>query len=431
VVIGTTAAGAVTASGLAVITMVVLVGWIAAPHVGLGLPAVLRTAAALWLVGQHVGFTLHGTEPIGMLPLGLVLLPGALLWKAGHWVVRAGSVRELGHVGYAAVVLAAPYALMTAALAAVSRSGPISASVPQAAVCGFVLALAAGGLGAARALAPWPELVRLLPDRARAVVVGAVGALAVLALAGAVLAAAALAAHLREAAHLQASLGAGSVGTVLLVLLEIAYVPNAVVWAAAFAVGPGFAIGTGTVVAPTGLSLGPLPAFPMLAAVPPGVHESMPAWLAPVVLAVPYVAGIAGGWLLTRASPALGLEAAPLLGLASGVVGGCILGLLAAFSGGPLGSGRLAAVGPSGWQVAAVSALEVGLGAAVTAAGLSYLALRRARPGQAPGQGAPRPRTDVDSTHVRYINPWAGEVPRSRAAGRPGPSAVPDRHHLP
>jgi Family of unknown function (DUF6350) len=411
VVIGTIAAGVVTASGLAVITMVVLVGWIAAPHVGLGLPAVLRTAAALWLVGHHVGFTLHGTEPIGMLPLGLVLLPGALLWRAGRWVVRAGSVHELRHVGYAAMALAGPYALITAALAAASRSGPISASVPQAAVCGFLLALAAGGLGAARAVAPWPELVRLLPDRARAVVVGAVGALAVLAAAGALLAAAALAAHLREAIHLQAGLGAGLVGTVLLLLLEIAYVPNAVVWAAAFAVGPGFAIGTGTIVAPTGLSLGPLPAFPMLAAVPPGVHESVPAWLASAVLALPYVAGIAGGWLLTRASPALGLEAAPLLGLASGVVAGCVLGLLAAFSGGPLGAGRLAAVGPSGWQVAAVGALEVGLGAAVTAVGLSYLALRRARTGVTPGPSLLGLRADVDSAHVRYFDASAGEDP--------------------
>jgi hypothetical protein len=412
---------------------VVLIGWIAAPHGGLGLPAVLRTAAALWLVGHHVGFTLHRTEPIGMLPLGLVLLPGVLLWKAGRWVARLGSVRELSHVGYAAVALAGPYALMTAALAAASRSGPISASVPQAAGCGFLLALAAGGLGSARALAPWRDLVRLLPDRARAVVVGAVGALAVLVTAGALLVAAALAVHVREGAHLQASLDAGFVGTVLLLVLEIAYVPNAVVWAAAFAVGPGFAIGTGTVVAPTGLALGPLPAFPMLAAVPPGAHESMPVWLAPVVLAVPYLAGIVGGWLLLRASPVLGLEAAPLLGLASGVVAGCVLGLLAAFSGGPLGAGRLAAVGPSGWQVAAVSALEVGLGAAVTAAGLSYLALRRTRPGEAPAPDTlPRGvQADVDAAHVRYVDQWAGDEPASPRNGQPGPSMVPDPRLLP
>jgi hypothetical protein len=165
----------------------------------------------------------------------------------------------------------------------------------------------------------------------------------------------------------------------------------------------------------------------MLAAVPPGVHESMPAWLAPVVLALPYLAGIVGGWLLMRAFPALGLEAAPLLGLASGVVAGCVLGVLAAFSGGPLGAGRLAAVGPSGWQAGAVTALEVGLGAAVTAAGLSYLALRRARPGAAPASDRPLgPRADVDPAHVRYVNPWAGEVPPAPPAGPSGPSAVPD-----
>ena len=33
--------------------------------------------------------------------------------------------------------------------------------------CPFLLALTAGGLGGARALAPWPELAGLLPDRLR------------------------------------------------------------------------------------------------------------------------------------------------------------------------------------------------------------------------------------------------------------------------
>ena len=47
---------AAAAAGLAVLTLLVLVGWIAAPHAGLGLTGVLRTAAMLWLIGHHVGF---------------------------------------------------------------------------------------------------------------------------------------------------------------------------------------------------------------------------------------------------------------------------------------------------------------------------------------------------------------------------------------
>jgi hypothetical protein len=36
-------------TGLVILTPLVLVGWIAAPHAGLGLPGVLRTATGLWL----------------------------------------------------------------------------------------------------------------------------------------------------------------------------------------------------------------------------------------------------------------------------------------------------------------------------------------------------------------------------------------------
>ena len=55
-------------------------------------------------------------------------------------------------------------------------------------------------------------------------------------------------------------------------------------------------------------------------------------------------------------------------GFACGALTGCVLGVLAAFAGGPLGDGRLTAVGPSPWQVGLVATLEVGVAAAITAA---------------------------------------------------------------
>src|SRR6266487_4588497 len=95
-VTGAMAACAVMVTGLVILTPLVLVGWIAAPHAGLGLPGVLRTATGLWLAAHHVGFALEGARRIGMLPLGLVLIPGALLWRAGRWIVQIGraSCRE-------------------------------------------------------------------------------------------------------------------------------------------------------------------------------------------------------------------------------------------------------------------------------------------------------------------------------------------------
>ena len=435
VVIGAIAASMVTVTGLLILTPLVIAGWIAAPHSGLGLPGVVRTATSLWLAAHHVEFTLSGAGRIGMLPLGLVLLPGALLWRAGRWVVRVGELAKLSDVGYAALALATPYAALCGALALASRSRLASPSLLEAVIAGFLLAFCAGGLGGARALAPWPQLFRLIPPRPRSVVLGTAGALAVLCAGGALLAGGSLATHLSEYRAMDAALAPGLVGGALLVLAQLAYVPNAVGWAICYSLGPGFAFGTSTVVAPTGAALGPLPLFPMLAALPTGT-TGVPAPVSAGVLALPYAAGIVGGILVARAAPSPAVEVVPLWGFASGLATGCVIGVLAAFSGGPLGSGRLAAVGPSGWQAAVVAVLEVGVAAAV-AAGLAnwlrvrrdpVLAAERARR-LAPPRGRPpaSPNSVNDGGHRIYLDPWADAAGDRPAADRPspGPSTLP------
>src|SRR5215831_9752150 len=382
IVSGAIAASAVTVIGLGILTLLVLVGWIAAPHSGLGLPGVLRTATGLWLAAHHVGFTLKGTGRIGMLPLGLVLLPGALLWRAGRWIVRTGEVTKLPELGFSILALAAPYAALCGALALACSSPLATPSLPEAVIAGFLLALCAGGLGAARALAPWGRLARLLPPRSRSVVLGSAGALAVLAAGGAVLAGASLAMHMTEYRALNSSLAPGLVGGALLLLVQLAYVPNAVGWAVCYSLGPGFAFGTATVVAPTGAALGPLPIFPMLAALPAS-SNAVPGWASVAVLALPYAAGVLGG-----------------------------------ISGGPLGSERLAAVGPSGWQAAVVATLEVGVSAAIAAGIANWLRLRRdpvlaaARASRTAGDQNRFPESAgyaEDNAHRIYLNPWADQ----------------------
>jgi Family of unknown function (DUF6350) len=432
VVTGAIAACAVAGTGVALLTTLTAIGWITAPHAGLGngLPGVLRTAITLWLAAHHVAFTLHGAGQIGMLPLGLLVIPGALLWRAGRWVVRTGEVARLRHVGYAALALALPYALLSGALALAGRSSLAAPSLTQAVIGPFLAALVAGGLGGAHALAPWRRLAALLPDRSRSVTMGSLLTLGLLTATGAVLAGASLAVHLGQVRALTDSLSPGPAGSALLLLAELAYLPNAVVWAIAFALGPGFAFGAGTFVAPTGSALGAMPAFPMLAALPSG--GSVPAWLSLIVLAIPYLAAAAGGVLTVRIMPTPMLEAAPLWGFVSGAASGCVVGVLAAFAGGPLGTGRLAAVGPSGWQVGLVAVLEMGVTAAVAAGAANWFMLRhtaggwRSRPSaaDAPDEAGPAWRddrtddhhgpvlvdeTDDDGGHRIYLDPWAGD----------------------
>jgi hypothetical protein len=132
-----------------------------------------------------------------------------------------------------------------------------------------------------------------------------------------------------------------------------------------------------------------------------------------LVLAMPYLAGLFAGVVTVRITPTPVLEAAPLWGFAAGAAAGSLAGLAAAFSGGPLGDGRLAAVGPSGFQVGLVAILEVGVTAALSAAAANWLILRRAprgappAPSRLPGPALIDENDDADG-HRIYLNPWAG-----------------------
>ncbi|WP_344834184.1 cell division protein PerM [Actinocorallia longicatena] len=361
--------------GLVVLTTVTLVGWIAAPRTGLGegLPGVFRTAVNFWLVSHHAGFSVPSGR-VGLLPLGLILLPGGLLYRSGGWVIRAAESRYRQRVGVVQVslLLAAPYATFAVMLALIARTPALRPSPGEAFVACFSLAFVAGGLGAARALSASRgkvrsgvgALLRLLPDRPRSVVMGLLGAMAVLIASGALLIGSSLALHHREAGDVYALLAPGAVGGALLILVEIAYLPNAVIWGMAFAVGPGFSVGAGTSVSPTGVFLGALPSFPPLAALPqPGPAPL----LSLLALLAPFAAGAVGGTLVVRAMPSTVPEAAPLWGFVSGVATGGVMFVLAALSGGPLGGGRMATMGPSPWQIGLLTALEVGLAAACAA----------------------------------------------------------------
>jgi hypothetical protein len=195
--------------------------------------------------------------------------------------------------------------------------------------------------------------------------------------------------------------------------------------------------GSGTVVAPTGSALGAVPLFPMLAAIPSDAKPGGPSWVPVVVLALPYLACAFAGIVTVRIAPTPVIEAAPLWGFAAGAASGALAGLGAAFAGGPLGDGRLASVGPSGFQVGLVAVLELGITAALSAAAANWLILRRAQQryhAAAQAQGvqpdldpkSPKspmspesPETPVPpgqhdeaddaSGHRIYLNPWAAD----------------------
>jgi len=139
--------------------------------------------------------------------------------------------------------------------------------------------------------------------------------------------------------------------------------PNVVIWAASWLIGPGFALGTGSMVSPLATAVGPLPAVPVLGALPQG---DLP--FAFVGLLVPVIAGFLAGALVgSRVTARFATSSRTLLvvvtGASTGLVAGILLGLLAWASAGGVGPGRLAQVGPDPLLVGGFAALEIGVAA--------------------------------------------------------------------
>jgi hypothetical protein len=264
-----------------------------------------------------------------------------------------------------------------------------------------------------------------------------VASLALVTAAGALLSAASLALHLHAYQAAVNSLSPGTAGSVLLLLAGLAYLPNSIVWAVSYMLGPGFTFGVGTAVSPNGSALGAIPAFPMLAGLPVGSRAAFPMWLGFLILVTPYVAGVLAGLMTVRIAPTPFLEAAPLWGMLTGSLSGLVIGVLAKFSGGPLGAGHLGSVGPAGAEVGVVAVLEIGVTAALVAGAANWLLLRHhvkrlaqagegvagARADSQPvtvGAGAAGTRVsgplpaviderDDAGGHRIYIDPWASE----------------------
>ncbi|WP_245667413.1 cell division protein PerM [Actinomadura macra] len=436
--------------GLAVLTTVTLIGWIAAPKTALGhgMSGVFRTAVNFWLVSHHAGFsTSHGR--VGLLPLGLLVLPGALLYRGGGWMIRGLGLpaRPRVAVMHVAAALSVPYAALNGMLALAASSSAVRPSAWQALIACFLVAVIAGGLGAARAVVAAQvaaeakgerlrsglgALLRLLPDRPRSLVIGVAGSLAVLLASGALLVGGSLAMNMPDADGLYDILAPGIVGGVLLLVVELAFLPNAVIWGMAYAIGPGFSVGGGTSVSATGVFLDTVPAFPPLAALPePGPAPA----ISLLALAAPFVAGGVGGVLTIRSLPSPAYEGAPLWGFLSGALTGAVVALLAALSGGPLGGGRMATVGPSAWQIGLMAALEVGISAAIAAWAANWMILRRppdepSRPAKerkvrrrAKSETAGRAAKRTAGRAARKARP---EAPAAPAAMMPMAAPVPD-----
>jgi len=361
VLAGVTAAGWAAGVGLIAITALVLIAWSGDGRSGSSAAAALRIAADVWLLANGTPLHVDGST-FGLLPLGLAALPAYLLTRAGASLARTVGVSEAGEAARATAALAAAYAVLAVVVTGPATTTHVRPAPLWAFVAATLLAGAFGGIGVLRGAGLCPAAWAALPERLRLAVHGGALAVAVVLTGGAVLAGGALAVSAGEAGTVLGALRTGVVATVALLVVSLAYLPNAILWAAGFVIGPGFAIGSGTTVSSFDVRLRPVPALPLLAALPSAPHS----WLM-VQLLLPVAGGLLAGAVVGRRQVEVALGR--LLGTAasSGLAAGLLMGLLCLVAGGPVGGGQLAAVGPSAWRVALVFAGEVGLPAMAAA----------------------------------------------------------------
>lgn len=140
---------------------------------------------------------------------------------------------------------------------------------------------------------------------------------------------------------------------ILLWGFQLCYLPTMVLWALAYIVGAGFSLGAGTSFSATNVASAPLPAVPLLGALPQP-HVSVP-WVIPLIVIIIFAAG----WRKAMAFPTLS-EAGATGGLQVAFVF-VIFALLGALASGSIGPERMQVLGPEPPRLALAGALVVGL----------------------------------------------------------------------
>lgn len=412
--------GAVAAGlGLGAYAVVVMALWIGSPYPDSGPGGATGTAVSLWLLGHGVGLTRADTltgvpAPLGLTPLLLALLPFWLVRRAARDAAEP-ETPQAPEIPARTVVwgVTGGYTAVGALAALYATGGELRPTLREAAWHLPLLALAAAltGLRSVRgrgADAPSPAGPDGGSGGVRAALAGRRGATAcraglaaalTLAGGGAVLVGVSLTLHRDPARASYLMLTDVWSGRLAVLLLALALLPNAVIWGAAYALGTGFQVGTGTLVTPLAATSGPaLPPFPLLAAVPPDGAGTPLTW---ACAAIPVVAGITAGWFTGRAaapdrSSGTDTEGAPPPWSASvtaataalaALVAGLVCAVAARAAGGPLGTGRLAELGPVWWAAGGAALAWTLLLGVPTALALRAWRLRARKPREAGAGG--------------------------------------------
>lgn len=361
--------------GLAVCASVALTGWFLADAGAHGdtLDAV-RVGADVWLAGHGSHLVVAGS-PVGIVPLVVTMVAVLAAFRGGRWATGRAGTQDDAVLAGAVAAFAGTYVVVAVVTCLLAGRPGAEPSLGRAVLGALAVGVLAGGAGVAgRRLRSW---IAAAPQWVSDIALGAVaGALCLLA-AGAVLVGVALLVSFNEAATVMSGLHLG-VGEALSYTVVMAlFAPNAALLGSAYLLGPGFAFGVGTTISPTAVSLGAVPAFPMLAALPP--DGPTPTWTRAVLIVPVLAAGLGAGLVVRRHAP-VAHDLAALRGAAAGFGAGVLATLLVALAGGPLGTGRMAEVGAPVTEVLVFASGLMGAGGLLGALLANWWQRRHADP---------------------------------------------------
>lgn len=435
-------------TSLAAVLVPTLLVWVTGGFSSTRIEDVVQTGGALWLGLHAVPVTVTTPLPaadaqalvstVWMVPWGLTLLPAWLSWRTGRRLARA-SYRDQAWQALAGAVTA--YGAVALTCAMLPGADRITVSPWPGVLLPCLLFTAAALAGARREAGTWAHLIGLdMTERiarrsqyerwagtyAWALVRAAGVALAGLVALNALLVVVTLAVHWAPVVRAQQMVDAGPVGGLMLALLEIGWLPTFTAWALAWTAGPGFRVGSDSLYSVFGAHPAPVPALPVLEALP----ATWQPWF-PVLVLVPVAAGALAGWWLLRegenhlddwlagrmdarwASLALStLAQSLLLGLLTAVA----LVVPLALTQGTFGVGTLAQVGSSVLPVCLAVAGWTALGCAIgylVALAVMDRPVRAGRTLTLPFSGSRAARGEADGQDRRLRLPTLG-------AGRSG-----------
>jgi hypothetical protein len=313
----------------------------------------IRGAAWIWLGSHHIPFSL-ALPPTGnpgyfsYLPWGAIALPFFAIRSTFNRSLDrlqgdfhdANGVRSIYSIFYTIIVTAIAYLTSSPTVQPQWYLAPIFAffiSITATLTCGPRLPISASAVIATRIVA---------------VIVGffmvVIGVL--------------IFTNFAQVKLLTTALQPGIFGGVLLLLLNILYLPNAAVALASYTAGSGFAVGAGTLVSPWWLHTDQLPVFPLLGILPTQRH---PLLIASAIFFIA-IGALLVYWTLNSGIQRL-LQSALFLAI--------LIVIVSYLSSGSLMTTEMGAFGVSIWKFGLVAISEISIGAAIA----TFITVRRAR----------------------------------------------------